>query len=141
MLVHTARLARTSRPGALVTLHGWRNARGPTSAPMARYSPRMAIDWIRAFPAALASHVMIATKHLPPATLEHDWLVNRSYTHQWPAVIVAGEPVQIPYRIYNKPLQAGAWHESEEVFVTPFIIQVRNAHAATGQNITDARTR
>ncbi|TCO28500.1 hypothetical protein EV652_106486 [Kribbella steppae] len=68
----------------------------------------MALDWTHAFPAAVADRVADAAIQLPPADFENSGLVNASHSRHWPAVVVEGQTVQVPYRMYNPTLTTQA---------------------------------
>ena len=55
----------------------------------------------RAFPARLAPVVTSVVQSLPAARLAPSRPVTASNSRAWAALVVAGEPVVIPYRIYN----------------------------------------
>jgi hypothetical protein len=56
---------------------------------------------VRAFPARLAPVVTGIVASLPEARLPPAGSVTESNTRSWPGLVVAGEPVVIPHRIYN----------------------------------------
>jgi hypothetical protein len=66
-------------------------------------------DWPRAFPAAVSERVVHAASQLPPAEFQHAGLVTHSNAHHWPALVVEGETVEIPYRMYNPELPGRTW--------------------------------
>jgi len=61
----------------------------------------------RAFPARLASVVTDIAASLPVTPWAPARSVTESLSHAWPGLFVAGEPVVIPYRIYNPEPSAG----------------------------------
>ena len=66
-----------------------------------RYDPRVSESLVRAFPARLAAVVTDVAASLPGAHLPPAGSVTESLSRTWPDLVVAGEPVVIPYRIYN----------------------------------------
>jgi hypothetical protein len=56
---------------------------------------------VRAFPARLAPVVTGIVASLPEAGRPPAGSVTESNTRSWPGLVVAGEPVVIPHRIYN----------------------------------------
>ena len=66
-----------------------------------RYHPQMDESLVRAFPARLAPVVTDVVKALPKARWPPAGSVTESNTRSWPGLVVAGEPVVIPHRIYN----------------------------------------
>jgi hypothetical protein len=69
----------------------------------------MTPDWPRAFPAVLSERVVHAARRLPPAEFQHAGLVTHSNAHHWPALVVDGETVEVPYRMYNPELPGWTW--------------------------------
>lgn len=55
----------------------------------------------RAFPARLAPVVTGIAQALPAAPLGPNVSVTRSNSRAWPGLVMAGEPVVIPQRVYN----------------------------------------
>jgi hypothetical protein len=55
----------------------------------------------KAFPALLAPVVTSVAQSLPAARLAPSRPVTASNSHAWAALVVDGEPVVIPYRVYN----------------------------------------
>jgi hypothetical protein len=55
----------------------------------------------RAFPARLAPSVTSVIQSLPAARFGPSKPVTASYSRAWAGLVVAGEPVVIPYRVYN----------------------------------------
>jgi len=66
-----------------------------------RYDPRVSESLVRAFPARLVSVVTNVAKLLPEARLPPARSVTEGRSRTWPGLVVAGEPVMIPSRIYN----------------------------------------
>lgn len=64
----------------------------------------MTVDWIRAFPSDLAPVVGELSRSLPPAEFEMPGLITKTGGRDWPAVTIGGEPLEIEYRVYHKPL-------------------------------------
>jgi hypothetical protein len=56
---------------------------------------------VRAFPAQLAPIVSYLAASLPPARLRPAGSITVTSSHAWPALVLAGEPVMIPMRVYN----------------------------------------
>ncbi len=66
-----------------------------------RYDARVSESLARAFPARLAPVVTSVVQSLPVARLAPSRPVTASNSHAWVALVVDGEPVVIPYRVYN----------------------------------------
>jgi len=66
-----------------------------------RYDARVSESLARAFPARLAPSATTVVQSLPAARLGPSRPVTASNSRAWPGVAVAGEPVVIPYRVYN----------------------------------------
>ena len=66
-----------------------------------RYDARVTESLARAFPARLAPSVTSVMQSLPAARFGPSGSVTASYSRAWAGLVVAGEPVAIPYRIYN----------------------------------------
>jgi hypothetical protein len=66
-----------------------------------RYDPRVSESLVQPFPARLAAVVTDVVASLPEAHLPPAGSVTQSLSRTWPGLIVADEPVVIPYRIYN----------------------------------------
>ncbi|MEO6142639.1 MAG: hypothetical protein ABIP19_01535 [Dermatophilaceae bacterium] len=58
-------------------------------------------DLALAFPSALNGVVASLVTSLPVAQFEHDGVVTSSHSHNCPDLILQGEEIRIPYRIYN----------------------------------------
>ena len=56
---------------------------------------------VRAFPARLAPIVSELAVALPPARLRPAGSITVTSSHAWPGLVLAGEPVLIPKRVYN----------------------------------------
>jgi hypothetical protein len=67
----------------------------------ARYHPRVSESLVRAFLTLLAPVVAYVAASVPEARLPPAGSVTESLSRTWPSLVVAGEPVVIPYRIYN----------------------------------------
>jgi hypothetical protein len=61
----------------------------------------VSVSLARAFPARLAPVVDSVVQSLPAARLAPSGLVTASNSHAWASLVVDGEPVVIPYRVYN----------------------------------------
>jgi hypothetical protein len=68
---------------------------------LGRYDARVDESLARAFPARLAPVVMNVLQMLPGTRLGPVRPVTRSNSRSWPGLVVSGEPVVIPYRVYN----------------------------------------
>jgi hypothetical protein len=66
-----------------------------------RYDARVSESLARAFPARLAPSVTSVMQSLPAARFGPSGSVTASYSRAWAGLVVAGEPVAIPYRVYN----------------------------------------
>lgn len=66
-----------------------------------QYDARVSASLARAFPARLAPVVTSVVQSLPAARLAPSRPVTASNSHAWAALVVADEPVVIPYRVYN----------------------------------------
>jgi hypothetical protein len=66
-----------------------------------QYDARMSESLARAFPARLAPVLASVVQALPAARLGPSGSVTASSSRTLPGLVVAGEPVVIPYRIYN----------------------------------------
>jgi len=66
-----------------------------------RYDARVSESLTLAFPARLAPVVTSVVQSLPTARFEPSRPVTASNSQAWAGLAVAGEPVVIPYRIYN----------------------------------------
>ena len=66
-----------------------------------RYDARVSESLARAFPARLAPSVTSVMQSLPAARFGPSRPVTASYSRAWAGLVVAGEPVVIPYRVYN----------------------------------------
>jgi hypothetical protein len=94
---------------------------------------------IRAFPARLAPVVANVAQSLPGARFPPIGSVTVSNGRTWPGLVVAGEPVVIPHRIYNpEPVPRAAGEQDDmEAVVTAAIYSrhhdgfVRQRHLAT----------
>jgi hypothetical protein len=69
-----------------------------------RYDARVSESLARAFPARLAPSVTSVMQSLPPARFGPSRPVTATYSRAWADLVVAGEPVVIPYRVYNPVL-------------------------------------
>ena len=69
-----------------------------------RYDARVNESLARAFPARLAPPVTSVMQLLPAARFGPSKPVTVSYSRAWAGLVVAGEPVVIPYRVYNPVL-------------------------------------
>jgi hypothetical protein len=65
------------------------------------YHRRMSESLVRAFPARLAPVVTDVAARIPEAQQPPSGPVTETGRRTWPGLVVAGEPVVIPYRIYN----------------------------------------
>ncbi len=61
----------------------------------------MSASLARAFPARLAPVVASVVQSLPAARLAPSGPATTSNSHAWASLVVAGEAVVIPYRVYN----------------------------------------
>lgn len=88
-----------------------------------RYDARMSESVARAFPARLAPVLARVVQALPAARLGPSSSVTASNSRTWGGLVVAGEPVVIPYRIYNPapPPHLASGLSPEELAVTAAI--------------------
>ena len=78
----------------------------------------MNVSLARAFPARLAPVVTSVVQSLPAARLAPSMPVTASNSRAWSALVVAGEPVVIPYWVYNpapRPHYASGLSRTEQV--------------------------
>jgi hypothetical protein len=68
---------------------------------LGRYDARVDESLVPAFPARLAPVVMNVVQSLPGARFGPVGPVTRSNSRSWPGLVVGGEPVVIPYRVYS----------------------------------------
>jgi len=87
-----------------------------------RYDARVSKSLTRAFPARLAPVVTSVVQSLPTARFEPSTPVTASNSHAWAGLAVAGEPVVIPYRIYNPD---GAARPAMQASLSAFLGQNR----------------
>jgi len=59
------------------------------------------VDLARAFPSGVRASLSDALAHLPTSDYAPLGSITSSNWHEWPAITVLGEPVEIPDRIYN----------------------------------------
>jgi hypothetical protein len=72
------------------------------------YDARVDESLARAFPARLAPAVISIAQLLPNAGLRATGSVTAGNSRTWPGLVVAGEPVVIPTRVYNPEPSPGA---------------------------------
>jgi hypothetical protein len=69
----------------------------------------MAMDWLRAFPRNLAPSVTAVAADLPKDAFEAGGLITNSYSRAWPSLVVSGDDIEIPYRMYHRPIPPERW--------------------------------
>jgi hypothetical protein len=72
------------------------------------YDARVSESLARAFPARLVLSVTSVVRSLPAARFGPSKPVTASCSRAWAALVVAGEPVVIPYRVYH-PVPPPHW--------------------------------
>jgi hypothetical protein len=70
----------------------------------ARYDALVSESLVPAFPPQLAQVAARVAGSLPPGSLPPAGSVTETHSRSWPGLTVDGEPVVIPYRIYNPEL-------------------------------------
>jgi hypothetical protein len=86
---------------------------------------------VRAFPARLAPIVTGVAKALPGTRLSPSGSVTASRSRIWPGLVVDGEPVLIPHRIYNpepSPRLADGLSRMEELVVAGIYSRHHDGH-------------
>jgi hypothetical protein len=95
-----------------------------------RYDARVSESLARAFPARLAPVVTSVVQSLPPARFEPSRPVTVSNSRAWAGLAVAGEPVVIPYRIYNPaPVRVfGSGNRAERAVIAAIYSRHHDGH-------------